>query len=212
MRLQKCFGVVAAVFSACLLAGSAAHAQSGSTAQPPHTAMRNDIALEGFGQYTGKASGDGITVTTTRSVGLAAFLRHSYHWWAGYETGYVYTRYTNYYTGQIFGRQANMHEFSGSYYIHAPKKMLFLEPFATAGISAILFSPSLNGGQNVPWQPRLGETFSGGTNIPLMGSAFGVRLEYRGVFYKTPDFRRANLKTGSHRLTGEPMAGLYMRF
>jgi hypothetical protein len=173
--------------------------------------LHNDIAVEGFAQFTGNASGNGISVRATHSAGGAAFWRHSYHWWLGWEAGYVYTRYTNYYSGQIFGRQSNMHDFSGDYYIHMPKLMV-VQPFATAGLSALLFSPSLNGGQNVPWQPRLGENFSVGANIPLRGNTFGARVEYRGVYYKTPDFDQSTLQTGSHRLTSEPMAGLYMRF
>lgn len=186
-----------------LLVASGAHAQK---------VFRNDdVAVEGLYQFTSTASGNGINVTTSHSGGGAATFRHSYHWWLGYEGGYEYTRYTNYYTGQLFGIQSNMHQFSGSYYVHGTRAF-GIEPFALAGISAVVFSPSLNGGQKVQWQGRPGINFGAGINYPLKSGHFGLRLEYRGVYYKTPDFSRSYLDTSSFRLTSEPMAGIYMRF
>ena len=91
-----------------------------------------DVSLDGFYQTTSTASGNGISVKATHSAGGAAFLRHSYHWWLGFEGGYAVSRYTNYYTGQVFGVQTNMHEASGSYLIQGPHA-LGIQPFATAG-------------------------------------------------------------------------------
>jgi opacity protein-like surface antigen len=170
-----------------------------------------DIAVEGYYQTTPTVSGNGISVRTTHSAGGAAFFRHSYRWWLGYEAGYADTRYTNYYSGQAFGVQSNMHEFAGSYLVHGPRA-LGIQPFATAGVSAVLFSPSLNGGQNAAWQLRPGMNFGAGVNVPLVSSHFGVRVEYRGVYYKAPDFGQARYTTNAFRLTSEPMAGVYLRF
>jgi opacity protein-like surface antigen len=170
-----------------------------------------DIAVEGFYQTTPTVSGNGISVRATHSAGGAAFFRHSYRWWLGYEAGYADTRYTNEYSGQSFGVQSNMHEFAGSYFIHGPRA-LGIEPFATAGVSGVLFSPSLNGGQNAAWQMRPGINFGAGVNVPLVSSHFGARVEYRGVYYKAPDFGQARYSTGAFRETSEPMAGLYLRF
>ncbi|HKR28379.1 MAG TPA: hypothetical protein VJS11_13030, partial [Acidobacteriaceae bacterium] len=136
--------------------------------------------------------------------------RHSFHYWMGYEAAYTVSRYTDVYTGQPFGIQHNQHEFSGSYLIHGPT--ILVQPFALAGISAVVFSPSLNGGQNVTWQARPGINFSGGINVPLLTSHIGIRVQYRGVYYKTPDYGRAVLRTNAYRLTSEPMAGVYLRF
>jgi len=181
------------------------------SAQTAKSLANTDVAVEGLYQTTSTASGNGISVKATHSTGGAAFLRHSYHWWLGYEAGYVYSRYTNYYTGQTFGVQNNMHEFAGSYYVHGPRA-LGIQPFATAGASAVLFSPSLNGGQNAAWQMRPGINFGAGVNLPLLTSHFGLRVQYRGVYYKTPDFGQARYSTGAFRETSEPMAGLYFRF
>jgi hypothetical protein len=81
-----------------------------------------------------------------------------------------------------------------------------------AGISAVIFSPSLNGGQNVPFQVRPGANFGAGVDYPLLTNNFGLRLQYRGLYYEAPDFGLAKLSTGSYRLTSEPLAGVYVRF
>lgn len=183
----------------------------GSAAQAQRVPKNDDIAVDGFAQFTSTASGNGITDRTTKSGGGAATFRHSYHWWLGYEAGYEYSRYTEYYSGQVFGVQHNMHEFSGSYYLHGAT-VRGIQPFALAGVSAVIFSPTLNGGQNTEWQARPGLNFGAGVNMPLVSSHFGLRVEYHGVYYKAPDFGRAQLTTNSYRLTSEPMAGVYFRF
>jgi hypothetical protein len=174
-------------------------------------ALKNDdIAVSGLYEMTQTVSGNGITVKASKSSGGQAAFRHSFHYWMGYEGAYSYTRYTDVYTGQPFGIQHNQHEFSASYLVHGPT--ILVQPFALAGISALIFSPSLNGGQNVTWQARPGINFAGGVNVPLLTSHIGLRIQYRGVYYKAPDYNRTVLKTNATRLTSEPMAGLYLKF
>jgi hypothetical protein len=182
-----------------------------SAAQAQKALRNDDVSVDGFYQFTSTASGNGISDTTSKSLGGEASFRHSFHWWLGYEAAYDYTRFSEFYTGQSFGYQHNLHNFSGSYYVHGPKA-LGIQPFAVAGVSAVIFSPSLNGGQNVSWQARPGANFGAGINYPLLGSAIGLRIQYRGVYYKAPDFGLTQLTTNSYRLTSEPMAGFYLRF
>lgn len=190
-------------FLALISLGSVAHAQK---------ALKNtDIGVDGFAQFTSSTSGNGITDTTSKSAGGGASLRHSFRWYLGYEAGYQYTRYTEHYSGQPFGVQHNMHDFYGSWYAHGPR-VAGIQPFAAAGISALVFSPSLNGGQNAAWQGKPGINFGAGINYPLLTSHFGLRLQYRGVAYKAPDFDQPRYQTSGFRLTSEPMAGLYIRF
>jgi len=176
----------------------------------------NDVAVSGVFEFTQTTSGNGITDTPSKAGGGEAAFRHSYHWWLGYEAAYTYTRYHEGYTGvtgypeQIFGIQHNQHEFSASYYVHGPT--VLIQPFALVGVSGVLMSPSLNGGQNVPYQWRPGVNFGVGANLPLLTSHFGLRAEYRGVYYKTPDFGESYLTTNAMRLTSEPMVGAYIKF
>ncbi|HEX4036825.1 MAG TPA: hypothetical protein VHX37_02100 [Acidobacteriaceae bacterium] len=183
-----------------------------SPAAQAQKALRNDdISIGGLFQFTQSTSGNGISNSATKSAGGFASFRHSYHWWLGYEGSYQYTRFTDYYSGQAFGVQHNLHEFGGSYYVHGVTA-LGIQPFAIAGVSAVVFSPSLNGGQNVSWQARPGANFGAGINYPLLTNHIGLRLEYRGLFYETPDFGEAALTTNTYRITSEPMVGVYFKF
>jgi len=170
----------------------------------------SDISVSAFGQFSPTVNGNGIELKTTDSVGGQAAFRHSYHWWLGFEGSYNYTRFAEIYSNQRFPIQHNTHEFAGSYLVTVPS--VILHPFAFAGVSALVFSPTLNGGQNVSWQGEPAFNFGAGVNQALLTSHFGIRIQYRGVYYKAPDFGEPILDTGKSRLTSEPMAGLYLRF
>ncbi len=171
----------------------------------------SDVAVSAFGQFTSSVSGNGITLGTTDSVGGQAAFRHSYHWWLGFEGSYNYTRFSEFYSNLPFPVQHNTHEFAASYLVSGTSVLGF-RPFAQVGVSALVFSPSLNGGQNVSWQGEPAFNYGVGVNHSLLSSHFGIRVQYRGIYYKAPDFNDAALQTGKSRLTSEPMVGVYFRF
>ncbi|GEM_PF-4548562 len=181
-------------------------------AQNPVRALHNsDVSLSAFGQFTSSSSGDGITVNPTKSIGGQAAFRHVYHPWMGFEASYGYTRFADRYSSTVFSVQHNVHEFAGSYLVSAPN-LLGIQPFGLVGISALLYSPTLNGGQRASAQAKPGINFGLGVNVPLLTSHFGARVQYRGVYHGTPDYGAALYKTGTWRLTSEPMVGLFLKF
>lgn len=172
----------------------------------------SEVSISAFWQRTPSVTGNDVTVDATRSIGFQGAFRHSYHWWLGYEGSYNWARYSEHYSSaRPHAVQHNMHEFGASYLISGASVLGF-RPFALGGISAVVFSPTLNGGQNVSWQGEPGINFGAGIDRALLTSHFGVRLQYRGVYYRTPDFGEPQLKSDKYRLTSEPMAGLYLRF
>jgi hypothetical protein len=171
----------------------------------------SEVSVSGFAQFSSDTSGNGVTDDPTRSAGGQVAFRHSYHWWLGYEASYGITRFAERYSGQPFSYQHNTHDFAGSYLVSGPRALGF-RPFALAGVSALIFSPSLNGGQNVSYQGRPALNFGVGVSHGLLTDHIGVRIQYRGLFYKTPDFGQAALTTNAYRITSEPMAGIYIRF
>jgi hypothetical protein len=205
VRMRFSFRLFSYVVLVLLIAGFASQSRAQSYLK------NSDVSVGVFGQFSPRTSGNGITDTPTVSVGGQAAFRHSYHWWLGYEGSYDYTRYAERYSVLPYTVQHNTHEFAASYLITTPG-LLGLHPFVFGGISALVFSPTLNGGQNVSWQGEPAANFGGGINWALLSSHFGLRLQYRGVYYKTPDFNQARLNTGTSRLTSEPMAGVYLRF
>jgi hypothetical protein len=182
-----------------------------SSAHAQRVPKNDEVSVSAFAQSTSDVSGNGVSVNPTESIGGQAAFRHSYHWWLGYEGSYDITRFSEHYSNTPFAVQHNMHEFAASYLVSGAS-ILGLRPFALGGVSAVVFSPTLNGGQNVSWQGEPGLNFGAGFDHAVYTSHLGVRLQYRGVYAKAPDFGRAALDADAWRLTSEPMGGLYVRF
>jgi hypothetical protein len=173
--------------------------------------MEGAVAV--FGQFTGTTSGDGVTDSPTESVGTLATFRQSFHPWLGYEVNYSYTRFTERYSTIPFGVQNNVNEVSGAYLVQGPTlPFLGIQPFGAIGFGALIFLPTTVGGQKYPQQNRIPLLYEVGINYPLITSHFGLRLQYRGLSYKTPDFNATLLTTGTRRTTSEPSVGAYLRF
>jgi Outer membrane protein beta-barrel domain len=187
------------------LAGFAAQAHSQSFLK------NSEASVSVFAQSTSNVSGNGVTDDPTESMGGQVAFRHSYHWWLGFEGSYDYTRFSEHYSNPPYAVQHNNHEFGASYLVSGTS-ILGFRPFVLGGVSALVFSPSLNGGQNVSWQGEPALNYGAGINHALLSSHFGIRLQYRGVYAKAPDFGRASLDAGKSRLTSEPMGGVYLRF
>jgi opacity protein-like surface antigen len=181
---------------------------NGATAQSIKN-MEGAVAV--FGQFTGTTSGDGVTDSPTESLGTLATFRQSFHPWLGYEVNYSYTRFTERYSTIPFGVQDNVNEVTGAYLVQGPS-FLGLQPFGAIGFGALIFLPTTVGGQKYNQQTRIPLLYEVGVNYPLITSHFGLRLQYRGLSYKTPDFNATLLTTGTRRTTSEPSVGAYLRF
>jgi hypothetical protein len=72
--------------------------------------------------------------------------------------------------------------------------------------------PTTVGGQKYNQQWRVPFIYEFGVNYPLLTSHLGLRLQYRGLLYKTPDFNASLLTTNARRQTSEPSVGAYFRF
>jgi hypothetical protein len=49
-------------------------------------------------------------------------------------------------------------------------------------------------------------------NRQLLGSHWGVRVQYRAIKYKTPNFNQVLLDSHTLRTTMEPSVGIYYHF
>jgi hypothetical protein len=172
-------------------------------------------AVNIFGQFSGTSSGNGVQDSPTDSMGVLATARQSIRPWLGWEVNYSYTRYSERYTTPVFpiAVQSNMHEVSGAYLVQGPKfPILGLQPFGAVGVGGLIFLPTTVGGQRYGQQWRVPFIYEVGVNYPLLTSHFGLRLQYRGLLYKTPDFNASLLTTNARRQTAEPSVGAYFRF
>jgi len=195
------------LFLILLTASSAWHS---ATAQ---TLKNLDGSVNIFGQFSGTSNGNGVKDSPTDSVGVIASVRQSFHLWLGYEVNYGYTRFSERYSTIPFGVQNNLHEVSGAYLVQAPTiPLLGLQPFASVGLGALVFLPTTVGGQKYSEQYRLALLYELGVNYPILTSHLGLRLQYRGLSYKTPDFNASLITTNARRQTSEPSVGAYFRF
>ncbi len=173
-------------------------------------------AVTVYGQSTGSSSGNGIKDNPTESIGALATVRQSFHPWLGYEINYGYTRFAERYNiGLPLGAQVqnNLHEVSVAYLLQGPTlPFLGLQPFATVGTAALIFLPTTTGGQKYSEQTRVPLLYEVGVNYPVVTSHLGLRLQYRGLVYSTPDFNAPILTTGAKRQTNELGLGAYLRF
>jgi hypothetical protein len=189
---------------------------STSSAWRPATAqtLKNfEGAVSVFGQSTGTTNGNGVRDKPTESMGALATVRQSFHPWLGYEVNYSYTRFTERFSTIPFGVQNNVHEVSVAYLVQGPTlPILGLQPFATVGAGALIFLPTTVGGQKYTQQTRVPLLYEVGVNHPVITSHLGLRFQYRGLLYKTPDFNAASLTTNTRRQTSELSLGAYLRF
>jgi opacity protein-like surface antigen len=170
-------------------------------------------AVNIFGQFTQASNGNGVQDSPTNSLGALATVRQSFHPWLGYEINYGYTRFSEPYSTLPFAVQNNVHEATGAYLVQGPTIPIFgLQPFGAVGVGGLLFLPTTVGGQKYSQQWRVPLLYEVGVNYPIFTSHLGLRLQYRGLVYKTPDFNSAQLTTNTRRQTSEPSVGAYFRF
>jgi hypothetical protein len=172
-----------------------------------------DGAVNIFGQFSGTSNGNGVQDSPTDSLGVLATFRQSFHPWLGYEVNYSYTRFTEKYSTIPFGVQNNVNEVSGAYLLQAPTlPFLGLQPFGAVGVGGLIFLPTTVGGQKYNQQWRAPFLYEVGFNYPILTSHLGLRFQYRGLVYKTPDFNAPLITTNATRQTSEPSVGAYLRF
>ena len=174
-----------------------------------------DGAVSVFGQTSGTSNGNAIQDKPTRSIGTLATVRQSFHPWLGYEVNYGYTRFAEKYTTSPFDVQVqnNLHEVSVAYLLQGPTlPILGLQPFAAVGTAGLIFLPTTTGGQRYSQQTRIPILYEFGVNYPVLTSHLGLRLEYRGLSYKAPDFSAPILTSGARRQTSELALGAYFKF
>jgi opacity protein-like surface antigen len=139
---------------------------------------------------------------------------HQFHRWAGVETNYGYTRNTHNYFGSSgqLGIQSDIHQITGAFVLHVPVEQPVVKPYALAGTGALIFNPTdqvrISAADR---QSRAAFLYGGGLNFDIARN-FGIRAEYRGFVYKTPDFRIGTLDIDKITHLAQPSVGIFFRF
>jgi opacity protein-like surface antigen len=201
--------------------------------------MTTDFSVGVFGQLTptrvpivvtpfttSTASGQNVfqkTQGTSPSAGVLATFHQQFKPWLGYNVNAGYSRFTeNYSMGTSFTSTAppyslgslsqtsigtNMFELSAAYVVEGPRTKRF-STFVQTGGALLPFLPTANPSKGaVQFRPAL--LFGTGLNYKL-SEHVGVRAEYRGLFYKNPDFKTTVNKLFT--VTNEPTVSLFYTF
>jgi opacity protein-like surface antigen len=205
--------LVAGLF-ATLLGASTSMAQSASSTQE---FMRNEVSVQGTGFFTKDSERLGVRQHTTDSGGLLASYRYHFNRWLAADGSYGYTRNTqqNFTAGGEFAVQSNVHQATGALVVTSPNKIAgLITPFGLVGAGALIFDPTNNPGGFVLGDRRETKStfvYGGGADINIT-DRFAVRLAYRGLVYKRPDFQLFELDSHPTTHTAQPSAGIVFRF
>lgn len=201
-----------------------------------------DLSLGVFGQLTPSripvatsvfSSGTGVTQTTqgtSPSAGVLGTFHQSVRPWLGYNVNIGYSRFSENYSegwavlpnktsinppNYSFAQGSigtNMYELTVAYAVQGPKTKHFTT-FAQLGGGGLFFLPTKD---PAPYSEQIRTTmvFGVGMNYKL-SEHLGLRAEYRGLFYKNPDFKGFDSPIPVSKLftvTSEPTIGIVYTF
>jgi opacity protein-like surface antigen len=172
----------------------------------------HQISIQGTGLIQKDSNTDPLSQHVTRSAGALVGYSYQFSKWAGVEGNYGYTRNTQNYFGSLSQTsiRTDMHEVTGSFVFHIPARTHF-RPYALAGGGALVFDPVDNLNSSIDRQTKGAFVYGGGANFDVT-SQFGIRAEYRGLVYKTPDFKVEALNLDKVTHLAQPSVGFYFRF
>ena len=177
---------------------------------------RNEVSVQGTGFFTKDSDNNGVTQHTTDSGGFLVSYRNRFSRLFGADLSYGYTRSTqqNLTSVGAFNVQSNIHQATAALVAHAPGRVLGFRPFALAGAGALTFSPTNNFGGialGADTQAKAAFVYGGGGDYDI-NDHFALRLEYRGLVYKRPDFGFGLFNSDAITHTAQPSAGFVIRF
>ncbi len=198
---------VTGFFGALLLFASAATAQE---------RRWHEVSAQGTGFFTKNSQGNGISQHSTDTGGLLVGYRFHLNRWLAAGATYGYDRNTqqNFTSRGAFNVQSNVHQATGELVVTFPWSVARLRPYALAGAGALVFDPtgkaggSVAGAQN---QAKAAFVYGGGADYSVT-KHFALRVEYRGLVYKRPDFELTSLHSSVTAHTAQPSAGFVFRY
>jgi len=198
--------------------GALGCAIAGAQAEAVRTISQTDVSLSVYGAFSGTTTGDGIVQSPSNAAGGIVEVRHIVNPLIGFEGTYSFNRANQKYTpsascglpcGDITPAtvSADAHEVTADYL--ASLKVANLRPFALAG-AGLLFNEPSSGQPDTTSSNKPVFVYGAGLDWGLLPHV-GVRLQYRGNLYRTPDLTTLYGSSGAFMHTSEPMIGIYLR-
>ena len=180
------------------------------------------VAASVYGAFSGTTNGNGTVQSPSNAAGGLIEVRHISNPLIGYEATYSFNRANQTYTAGGYACpvaafpcpppaaapvSANAHEITADWV--ASLKLSNLRPFALAGVGVLLNEPS-SGQGNTTSDTKPVFVYGAGLDWGLLPH-LGLRLQYRGNLYKSPDLTRLYTSTDAFTHTAEPVIGVYLR-
>lgn len=210
-------GAAAGIIMSGLFAVGAS-AQGSATTQKNAGGMSSfDYSASFFKTFTRATTGDGTVQTPVDSYGGMIGMRYTQTPFIGFELTYSLSNLDQKYavdpatctftcSNQTVTIPNKMHQVGLDWVVS--KRSGSIRPFALGGIGFVI-SASSGDYYDLNTVVRPGYIYGGGAD---WGSPkFGLRVQYRGTFYKAPDLAGNFFPTGKFTQTAEPMVGIYYR-
>jgi opacity protein-like surface antigen len=176
--------------------------------------VRQGLTIQGSGFFPKETTESGIASKPTYSGGVLAGYRFNINGWLAVEGNYDYFRNSQKYStsaGSAFV-PTSVHAVTGLAVFKIPTSGLmkyYLRPYALAGGGAMIFDPRDT--NSVSKQTRGSLVYGAGADMPL-ARHIAIRVEYRGLVYKVPDFGLSPLRVNKFTHAAVPSAGLVFTF
>jgi opacity protein-like surface antigen len=177
---------------------------------------QTSVGVSFYGAFNGTTTGNNVQESPSNSAGGLIELRHISNPVFGYEATYSYNRANTSYrcsgtscpvlTPALVS--ANAHQVTVDWVpsIHVAN----LRPFGVLGVGLLLNEPA--GSQtNTTSSARAVYVYGAGLDWGLLPH-LGLRFQYRGNLYKSPDISKLYTSSNAFRHTSEPMVGAYISF
>jgi opacity protein-like surface antigen len=174
----------------------------------------SEVSVDFTGNFQSQTSGLGVTDNPTYSGGFLANYRYHFNDWSAIEVNYDYTRFSQYYYPSSDSiTQANAQEFTLAYVnTLGTKPTARIRPFVEAGTGVLVFSP-INAGSTVAGLTDGRPVFLYGAGVDWRATPrISLRVGYRGLLYKAPDFSVSSQLTNAFTNMSEPYVGVAFRF
>lgn len=177
-----------------------------------------DVSIGGAGVFSKSSVGNGIALRPTNSGALLATFRvraNNVHSFA-FNLGHTSNSQVYFMGPDNFRVKAGITEYSGAYVL-SPIQTERVEAFVFGGGGVLRFNPGntyIDGFQvafSATKQTSLAVLYGAGADYRFW-RALALRVQYRGLAYKAPDFHLLNLFTGAKGHMAEPSVGIVFKF
>jgi hypothetical protein len=179
-----------------------------------------DFSVSGGAAFskTSTANSGTVSLKPTNSLVIVGGVRYRFNHLHAIELNIGHTSNSQVFTvpPNSLRVKTDITEYGGAYVL-TPFRRGKLDPFLFAGLGGLRFSPGkqyIDGVQSIfgaTGETALTYVYGGGTDY-IIWRGLGLRVQYRGLLYKAPDFGRSILFTGARGHMAEPMAGIVVKF